>query len=137
MSDEYRLHNYLNDGYNPIVRPVIKPETKIELKFDVALQQLIGVVSKYLKKKRFVTIFVTICGGSGRYREKLLDRALYCLYQNLHHKMIAKYFKEIEFRAGRVQSTDGVKVLCCFLYIVGSIDPVSYTHLTLPTILLV
>ena len=51
LSDEYRLHNYLNDGYNPIVRPVIKPETKIELKFDVALQQLIGVVSKYLKKK--------------------------------------------------------------------------------------
>ena len=49
LSDEYRLHEYLNNGYNPIVRPVIKPETKIELKFDVALQQLIGVVSKYLK----------------------------------------------------------------------------------------
>ena len=42
---ESRLHEDLTKGYNTIVRPVEKPTDAIVVKFDLALQQIVEVVS--------------------------------------------------------------------------------------------
>lgn len=42
---EYRLKKYLMDNYSSEVRPVLKDTDKVNLKFEIALQQIVEVVS--------------------------------------------------------------------------------------------
>ena len=44
-SGEYRLKQYLMHDYSSEVRPVVKDTDKVILKFEIALQQLVEVVS--------------------------------------------------------------------------------------------
>ena len=44
-SGEYRLKKYLMENYSSEVRPVMRDADKVDLKFEIAIQQLIQVVS--------------------------------------------------------------------------------------------
>ena len=45
VSGEYRLKKYLTDGYNTEVRPVLRDKDIVNMTFEIALQQIVEVVS--------------------------------------------------------------------------------------------
>lgn len=55
---EYKLKKSLFDNYDTEIRPVLRDETTIQVKFEIALHQILEIVSDSVLESEYVSEFL-------------------------------------------------------------------------------